>query len=184
MPTQSLSTLRLILRRWREDDLTPYAAMTADPVGMKHLGGVKSLAEATDKATQYNSHFAEYGYGFWVVEVPGVTHFAGIVGLKRGDFEIPEIPSPWIEIGWQLVHDQWGHGYATEAAQAALNHGFREHHIPEIIAFTSVDNKRSRRVMDRLGMTYDSKADFDYPKLAADDPTRRRVVYKVHSPDH
>ncbi len=181
MPTQSLSTLRLILRHWRDDDMAPYMAMTADADGMKHLGGIKTAAEATDTAAKYKAHFAEHGYGFWVIEVPGLTHFAGIAGLKHGDIDIPAIPAPWIEIGWQLVHDHWGHGYATEAAQAALNHGLREHHIPEVIAFTAVDNKRSRRVIDRLGMIYDPKADFDYPTLAATDPTRRRVVYRVQA---
>ena len=169
MPTQSLSTLRLVLRRWREEDLTPYAAMTADPLGMKHLGGVKTHAEAMATAERYSSHFATHGYGFWVVEVPGVAQFAGIAGIKHGEILIPDIPSPWIEIGWQLVHDHWGHGYATEAAQAALNHGFREHHLAEVIAMTAPENKRSRRVMDRLGMTYDPKADFDYPTLPAGD---------------
>ncbi len=179
MPTQNLTTLRLILRHWREDDLVPYVAMTSDTEGMKHLGGIKTQSEALATVEKYKSHFAEHGYGFWVIEVPGMTQFAGICGLKHGDIDIPAIPAPWIETGWQLVHEHWGHGYATEAAQAALNHGMREHHIPEIIALTAADNKRSRRVMERLHMTHDSRADFDYPTMAADDPARRRLVYKI-----
>ena len=75
----------------------------------------------------------------------------------------------------------WGRGYATEAAQAALAFGFDELDLDEIVSFTTVANERSRRVMEKLGMTHDPADDFDHPSAA---PWRRRrhVLYRLGRP--
>jgi RimJ/RimL family protein N-acetyltransferase len=73
----------------------------------------------------------------------------------------------------------WGHRYATEAARAALRYGFDTLGLEHIIAITSVGNSRSRRVMTRLGMMYQPDEDFDHPRVPADSPIRRHVLYRI-----
>ena len=82
-------------------------------------------------------------------------------------------------MGWRLARPAWGHGYATEAARAALEYGFGPAGLAEIVSFTTRTNARSRAVMDRLGMTYDPTDDFDHPMLAADNPLRPHVLYRL-----
>jgi RimJ/RimL family protein N-acetyltransferase len=87
MPHSSLCTERLVLREWRDDDLGPFAAMNADPRLMEHFPSVLSREQSDAAAAQVRAHFAEHGYGLWAVEVPGVTPFAGFVGLSSPRFE-------------------------------------------------------------------------------------------------
>jgi ribosomal-protein-alanine N-acetyltransferase len=90
--------------------------------------------------------------------------------------------APAVEVGWRLAREAWGHGYATEAARAALDDGFSRVGLAEIVSFTAVSNRRSRAVMERLGLVRDPARDFDHPKLAADHPLRRHVVYAALRP--
>jgi RimJ/RimL family protein N-acetyltransferase len=78
------------------------------------------------------------------------------------------------------VRPYWGRGYATEAARAALDHGFREIGLSDIVALTVPANQRSRRVMERLGLTYDSDDDFDHPRVP-EGRLRRLVLYRLSS---
>jgi ribosomal-protein-alanine N-acetyltransferase len=87
--------------------------------------------------------------------------------------------TPAVEVGWRLAPAHWGHGYATEAARAAVDYGFVAHELEEIVAFTVPANFRSRRVMERLGMTHDPADDFDHPGIPAGDPLRRHVLYRL-----
>jgi ribosomal-protein-alanine N-acetyltransferase len=82
-----------------------------------------------------------------------------------------------VEVGWRLVRTAWGHGFATEAARAAIDDGFSRVGLPEIVSFTARSNLRSQAVMERLGMERDENRDFDHPKLAPDHPLRPHVVY-------
>ncbi len=99
------------------------------------------------------------------------------MGLNEPMFEAHFTPA--VEVGWRLALHHWGNGYATEAAQAAVAFGFEELGLDEIVSFTTVRNAPSRRVMERLGMTHDPLDDFDHPRLAGDDPTRRHVLYRL-----
>lgn len=105
--------------------------------------------------------------------------FLGIAGLLRPSFEAHF--TPCVEVGWRLAVDAWGRGYATEAAQACLDHGFEalSPRLEEIFAFTVPGNARSRRVMERQGMQHDPAGDFDHPKLPAGHPLRRHVLYRI-----
>jgi ribosomal-protein-alanine N-acetyltransferase len=89
---------------------------------------------------------------------------------------------PTIELGWRIASPHWGHGYAPEAARAAIAHGFDVLGAPELVAFTAVGNVRSRRVMEKLGMAHDPTGDFDHPTLTADDPLRPHVLYRLPRP--
>jgi len=84
-----------------------------------------------------------------------------------------------VEIGWRLAREHWGLGYASEAARAALRHGFIELELPEIVSYTVPMNVRSRAVMERIGMQRNASEDFDHPVLPEGDPLRRHVLYRL-----
>ena len=165
-----IRTERLVLRQWREADREPFAALNADPVVMEHFPATMPR-EASDAFVDFNmATIAERGWGFWAVEADGA--FIGFVGLNEPRFR------PGVEIGWRLARDAWGHGYATEAARAALAFAFDELELDEVISFTTVENRRSRRVMERIGMTYDPDGDFDHPNVT-DPRIRPHVLYRL-----
>ncbi len=175
-----LRTERLRLRRWTAADREPFAALNADPIVREHFPGTLTRAESDDLAERIEEHFATRGFGHWAIEVPGVVPFAGSVGLWTPEFEAPF--TPCVEIGWRLARAHWGHGYVTEAATAALAFGFDTLGLDEVVSFTVPTNVRSRRVMERLGMTRDPRDDFDHPELPAGHPQRRHVLYRKRAP--
>lgn len=117
-----LRTERLILRAWRDDDLAPFAAMGADPDVMAHMPALLSRDESDAMVGRIREHVARHGFGLWAVEAPGPAGFVGFVGLTIPRFDAPFMPA--VEIGWRLARSAWGHGYAVEAARAALTQGF------------------------------------------------------------
>ena len=171
-----LRTKRLVLRRWRTEDGAAFVALNADPNVGEFLPRM-TRADSNAAVDRIERHFAERGFGFWALEITGVTSFAGMVGLAVPRFQAHF--TPCVEIGWRLASQYWNHGYATEAAQAALDFGRDELALAEIVAFTVPENVRSRRVMERLGMTRDPRDDFDHPMLAEGDPLRRHVLYRI-----
>lgn len=174
---RTLATARLVLRRWRAADLAPFAALNADPRVTEHLGGPLRRAASDALAARIEDHFARHGFGLWAVEIRGGAPFAGFVGLSVPSFEAPF--TPCVEVGWRLAAAHWGRGYATEAAHGALEFGFATLGLAEIVSFTVPRNLRSRRVMERLGMTHDPADDFDHPLLPRGHPLRRHVLYRL-----
>lgn len=173
----TLTTARLRLRPWRDTDLPAYAAITADRQVMEHFPKPLSRAESDAMVERFRSHFAAHGFGFWAVEVPGQVDLIGHVGLAVPRFEAHFMPS--VELGWRLAIDQWGKGYATEAASAAVDHAFGALGLQEVVAFTVPANLRSRHVMERLGMRHAPADDFDHPSLPEGHPLRRHVLYRL-----
>ena len=176
-PNPTIQTPRLLLRPWRDADLAPFAAMNADPVVMEFFPRPLDRAESDVAVGRVRDHFAARGFGLWAVEVPGVADFIGFVGLAVPRFEAHF--TPCVEIGWRLVREHWGRGYATEAARAALGFGFEELALDEIVSFTVPANIRSRAVMERIGMTRSPADDFDHPGLPEGHPLRRHVLYRL-----
>jgi ribosomal-protein-alanine N-acetyltransferase len=174
-----LTTARLRLRPWRESDLAPFAAMNADPAVMEHFPAVQSREESDASARRAMALFEAQGWGHWAIEVAGGAPFIGFAGLAVKTFAAPF--TPCTEIGWRLARDAWGHGYATEAAKAAVEFAFRELGLAEIVSYTTLRNVRSIAVMERLGMRRD--IEFDHPLVAADSPVRRHVLYRLASPN-
>jgi RimJ/RimL family protein N-acetyltransferase len=177
---RELRTERLLLRRWRAEDREPFAAMNADPRVMEHFPATLSREESDAQVTGIEARFAEREFGLWAVEVVGVTPFAGFVGLTVPRFSAPF--TPCVEVGWRLAAEHWGHGYATEGGRAALDFGFDVLGLSEIVAFTVPENVRSRRVMEKLGMTRDPSDDFDHPVLPAGHRLSRHVLYRIARP--
>lgn len=167
---------RVLLRGWRPGDLEPFAALNADPRVMEHYPAPLTRAQSDAFVRErIVPQFAERGFGLWAVEVPGVAPFIGYVGLLEHTFEARF--TPCIEIGWRLAYSYWGHGYATEAARAAVGFGFADAGLEEIVSFTVPANRRSIAVMERLGMTQDGE--FDHPRLPHGHPLRRHVLYRL-----
>jgi len=177
---KGLATERLLLRRWKAEDCEPFAAINSDRRVMEHFPAVLTRAESDALAARMDRHFEEHGFGRWAVEIVGVTPFAGFIGLSIPQFQAPF--TPCIEIGWRLATDCWGQGYATEGARAALAFGFEVLRLKEIVSFTVPANLRSRRVMEKIGMTYDPREDFEHPLLPAGHPLRPHVLYRAACP--
>jgi ribosomal-protein-alanine N-acetyltransferase len=169
-----LTTSRLILRRWRDEDRDPFAALNADPKVMEYFVAPLTREQSDDMVDRIEAHFDSQGWGLWAVEVKETQQFIGFTGLWPPNWQ-PEL----VEIGWRLAHDAWGHGYATEAARAALEVGFDRLGLAEIVSFTAVDNIRSQRVMQKIGMTRDPADDFDHPNVPDGHPLKRHVFYRA-----
>jgi RimJ/RimL family protein N-acetyltransferase len=170
-------TERLILRPWRDADREPFAAMNADPRVMEHFPGRLTRDESDAYVDRIISRWAEDGVGLWAMELRADGSFLGFTGLAPPRFQAAFTPA--VEVGWRLAAEAWGHGYATEAARAALVFGFEDRGLDEIVSFTVPANVRSRAVMERIGMTRDPADDFDHPNLPLDSPLRRHVLYRL-----
>lgn len=173
-----IETERLVLRPWRESDLEPFARLNADPRVMEYFPSILSRKESDDLASRISSKLKEQGWGLWAVSILDVANFVGFIGLAEPSFHAHFTPA--VEVGWRLCFDHWGKGYATEGAKAVLKHGFETLNFNEIVSFTTVQNMRSRRIMEKIGMHHDPKDDFDYPKLLKGHPLRRHVLYRIN----
>jgi RimJ/RimL family protein N-acetyltransferase len=180
LPRQ-LRTDRLWLRRWVAEDRVPFARLNADPRVVEFLPGPLSREASDAVADRIEAHFRQHGFGLWAVEVPGVTRFAGFIGLSVPRFEA--VFTPCVEIGWRLDAEHWNRGYATEGARAALAFGFGALRLAEVVSFTVPENVRSRRVMEKLGMTHSPSDDFEHPLLPEGHRLRRHVLYRLRAQD-
>ena len=117
------------------------------------------------------------GFTMFAAELRETGEFIGFIGLSVPCFEAHF--TPCVEVGWRLAAAYWGRGLATEGARAALRFGFDELGLREIVSFTVPANVRSRRVMEKLGMTHDPADDFDHPSLPQGHPLRRHVLYRL-----
>ena len=170
---------RVYLRGWEPRDAERFAALNADPVVMEFFPSTLSRAESDAMIARAQAGLEARGWGFWCLEIDGSC--AGFVGLSVPTFEAHF--TPCVEIGWRMAGAFWGRGYATEAARLALDFGFRQIGLAEIVSFTAVRNLRSRRVMERLGMAHDAAGEFDHPRLPADHPLCRHALYRRHNPN-
>ena len=176
MSQVALRTPRLILRTWRDEDSDAFAAMFEDPAVMEFLPAT-SRAEVDAFILRIKQHFADHGYGLWAVELPGMAPFIGYIGLSIPRFDAHFMPA--VEVGWRLASAYWGKGYATEGAKAALDAGFTQLGLTEIVSFTVPANTRSIHVMQRIGLMRDHAGDFDHPHLPAGSPLKRHVLYRI-----
>jgi RimJ/RimL family protein N-acetyltransferase len=172
-----LQTERLRLRRWRFEDRAAFARMNSDPRVMEHFPAPLTQAESDAVVDRIEAHYERHGFAQWAVEIPGVTPFAGFIGLSIPRFEAHF--TPCVEVGWRLAAEYWNRGYATEGARAALEFGFASLQLQEIVSTTAVGNLRSRRVMEKIGMACSPNDDFDHPLVVEGHPLRRHVLYRL-----
>jgi len=146
---------------------------------MEFFPACLSRAESDAGVDRIHAHFARHGFGLYAAELRQTGEFIGYVGLAVPNFTAPF--TPCVEIGWRLAASHWGRGLATEGARAVLAYAFEELRLAEIVSFTVPANLRSRRVMEKIGMTRDAGDDFDHPNLAEGHPLRRHVLYRLRS---
>jgi RimJ/RimL family protein N-acetyltransferase len=174
---REIQTERLRLRRWLPGDRSDFARLNADPRVMEHFPAPLNRAESNLMVQRIEAHFEQHGFGLWALEVPDEVPFVGFVGLMIPRFQAHF--TPCVEIGWRLAFDHWGQGYAPEAARGVLRFAFEQAQLPEIVSFTATGNLRSRRVMEKIGMTHDPSGDFDHPALTPGHPLQRHVLYRI-----
>jgi len=170
---------RVILRPWRlPGDLEPLFAINGDAEVMRHFMNVMDRAESDAWAQRIAANFADRGYGFWVLEVPG-EGMAGIVGIQPIAFEADFAPGT--EIGWRIATRFQRRGLAEEAARLALAHGFGPARLERIHAWTPPANEPSWRLMEKLGMR--RLGLFDHPRLPEGHRLRQHLLYGMERAD-
>lgn len=168
--TVVLTTPRLTLRTFRQDDLPLYAALNADPEVVQYLGGEPLTRRHSDEIAEWaNQVHEEEGIGLLAIERTADGSFLGMCGLHHQESYPDDV-----EVGWRLAHEHWGHGYATEAATAWLDHAFGPMGLDRVISITDLPNVRSLAVMRRLGMTLDHEAEIQDEGI-----TFQAVIYSI-----
>ncbi len=164
------------MRGWREEDKLPFSLLTSDPEVMRHFPSTLSEQQSNELVDGIVIGWRARGYGLWAVERLDTHAFIGFVGLSSPSWS----ERPYVEVGWRLARQHWGHGFAPEAARAALAYGFEHVELPddEIVSFTTTKNVKSQRVMQKLGMRHDEARDFDHPLLPRWDE-RAHVFYCI-----
>ncbi|KFC66340.1 Acetyltransferase, GNAT family [Devosia sp. LC5] len=175
-----LETERLLLREWRDTDREAFAAIVADSHVMRFYQATRSRAEADAWIDKMIAGLANGTAHFLAVERKSDGAMLGLTGTADINFPIPTEPK--LEIGWVFGKDYWGQGYAPEAARAALEHAFTQLHASEVAAFTARVNLPSQRVMQKLGLVRDPRADFEHPRIAEGHPLRPHVLYRIANP--
>jgi RimJ/RimL family protein N-acetyltransferase len=176
-----IETPRLLLRAWRDADREPFARLAADPRVMEFLPARLTRPESNAMVDRAQANLARDGFTLFAAELRRTGEFIGFIGLSRPSFEAHF--TPCVEIGWRLAVEHWNQGLATEGARAVLRIAFEEAGLEEIVSFTVPANLRSRRVMEKLGMTHDPADDFDHPRLPPGHPLRRHVLYRLRRAD-
>jgi RimJ/RimL family protein N-acetyltransferase len=174
----TIGTDRLLMRRWVGSDREPFAALNGDPETMRFFPGPLGRAASDALADRIESLFEKLGYGLWALEVQETGEFIGFTGLNPMPAGVPGAGG--VEIGWRLARHAWHHGYATEAARAALGVAFDRVGLSEIWSMTAVLNEPSIAVMRRLGLT--EVARFDHPGVPDGHPLRPHVAYRRARP--
>ncbi len=174
-----LQTDRLILRGWEEKDFEPFAQLNGDPRVMEYFPNTLSRAESDAFIHRIQEHLDKHGWGFWAASLISTDELVGAIGLAHVNFNAHFTPA--VEVGWRLAYPYWGQGYAPEGARASLHYAFNTLKLDQVVAFTSVQNQRSRRVMEKIGMHTNPKDDFNHPKIPQDHPLSKHVLYRIFS---
>ncbi len=172
-------TERLVLREFLPTDLDPFAAMNADRVVMEHFVRTMTREDTERFVERIEAHWRTEGWGLWALERRDSGAFIGYTGLWPVRFEVAFEPK--VEVGWRLAAEHWGHGFATEAARAAVDVAFDRLGWPEVTSFTAVANERSQAVMRRIGMRREPEWDFDHPAVPDGHPVRPHVFYRLRA---
>ncbi len=148
-----LRTERLKLRPIRKSDLSNLMKIFSDPVAMKYYPSTKSERDAKEWIAWNHDNYNAYNVGLWAVELKETGEFIGQCGIvpQKIDGEVV------MEIGYLLVRDHWGKGYATEAAYACLKYGLEKCKYPKLVSLIAPENAPSAAVATRIGMQKETR---------------------------
>jgi RimJ/RimL family protein N-acetyltransferase len=141
-----LTTERLVLRPPAPDDLPVWHAIYLDAEEVWYGAPRSSLDENREKLTLQIAHFEQHGFGMCAVELAASGETIGAAGLQHLE------DGPEIEVGYRFLKEHWGHGYATESAQASIDFAFDEVGLDRIVAVALETNIASRRVLEKCGL--------------------------------
>lgn len=147
--TEPIYTERLRLRRFTIDDIENMLLMVADPIVMEHYPTVLDRDGARQWLERVIAAYDKHGYSFFAVERRDDGSFAGQVGLLHWD-DVDGRPD--VEVAYMLARDQWGKGYAAEAARACRDWAFERLGVDRVVSFIAVENGASIAVAERNGM--------------------------------
>src|SRR5687767_9475836 len=150
--------------------------MGVDPRVMEFFPSMLDRKASDSSIEFWRNQIATRGWGLWAAENRESGEFIGFVGLQVPSTKFSF--SPCVEVGWRLAFDYWGKGYATEAARGALRIGFEQLQLQEIVSFTTIAHRKSRAVMQRLGMREDPHT-FQHPNLPEGHPLREHCLYRL-----
>ena len=174
----TIRTERLLMRRWRDTDLAPFAALNADPEVMRYFPATLDRTASDSLVNIIEARFDHQGFGLWALEVASTAEFIGFTGLNPMPSGVPGTGG--MEVGWRLARAAWHRGYATEAATAAVDVAFRGAGLAGLWSITAVLNEPSQAVMRRLGMTRHGY--FEHPRIEPGHPIRPHVAYHLDRP--
>lgn len=169
-----MTNVSIILRQWQDNDLEPFAAMNADAEVMRFYPKTLNPAESQEAWLRMRTALDQRGWGMWAVEVDGAL--AGCTGLFEPKFTAHF--TPCIEIGWRFRREYWGRSIAYASALAVQAFAFENLKVPELLSWTAVINRRSQRLMERLGLVRNERDDFLHPSLPPESPLRPHVLYR------
>lgn len=149
-----LQTRRLTLREFNVSDARNMFLLNADPEVLRYTGDV-SFTDSADAGNflQKYSDYKRNGYGRWAVIETDSNEFLGWCGLKLHE-------NGETDIGFRLMKKYWNRGFATEAAKACLDYGFGKLKLESIIGRAMKDNLASIRVLEKIGLVYETDFDF------------------------
>lgn len=175
-----IETPRLILRAWKKEDAEAYFQINQDPKVIEFLPSSMTMEEVALFMERENQNFLKKRFCLFATEVKVSKEMIGFIGLSNPSFQAHF--TPCVEIGWRLGSQYWGQGYATEGARAVLHYAFETLGLNEVVSFTTLENKRSKAVMDRIGMQRDREGDFAHPRLASEHPLSAHLLYRIQTP--
>lgn len=171
-----IETERLKLRDWEQDDLLPFQKMNANPQVRRYFPSLLSYRRSELDMKKMDDILKEKGIGLFAVELKETGEWLGYIGVNYlpKDSKYPFDELPLYEIGWRLIPEVWGNGIATEGAEAVLEFA-KEKGIEEVYSFTAEENLPSKKVMEKIGMTfYDN---FELPELSKYHLLKRQIRY-------
>jgi [ribosomal protein S5]-alanine N-acetyltransferase len=157
-----VETERLILREILPSDEQGMFELDSDPEVHTYLGNnpVKILQESREMIIMIRQQYIDHGIGRWAVIEKKTNNFIGWAGFKLVKEEING-HSDFYDLGYRFIKKYWGKGFATEAAKACIDYGFKKMNLSEIYARTMVDNLNSRKVLEKAELTFVEKFDLN-----------------------
>ena len=129
-------------------DVDAMFAIIGDPIAMQYYPRTFTRKDAVEWVERNQWRYENDGYGILAMALKGTIELIGDCGIVRQTVE----EEPMLEVGYHLRRDQWGHGYATEAARACMDYAFGELGAGKVVSLIRPENSPSRRVAERNGM--------------------------------
>ena len=148
MVIEAITTPRLILRTFTEEDIEPMVRILGEKDVLRYFPTTDPPQRDRVQKMMVGllKHWEEHGYGLWAVESRSTGDLMGRCGLQI----LPETEE--VEVDFILGRPFWGQGFATEAGRASLQYGFEQLRLERVIGIAHVENKASQRVLEKLGM--------------------------------